>query len=428
MKLQSEYLKQPKNLSLNWMKVLVELSFLLAVFFSLIRVVALAFLCVFYALSVGYMLLQKRVRVGPYLFFLLAFLLYTLLACFWSFVADPFSDVIQVLLGYVVFAFCLYNVLETKEDCERYLRLFCLAGLAFCVYSIAFYGPSHFFSAMQTGERLGYEICGINQFGMYAGITFAICLYLAKMKKKYHYYALSILPILIVVASSSRKAMLFIFCAILFFFAFEKMQKSFFKGLLLVAGIFVGMYLILQLPAFEQILQRLQIFFETALQGSTTADEATEERIRLMEIGTSLFRESPLFGKGTSSFRHIASRYFQSRTYGDGGISAHNTYIDILVNFGVVGAVLYYLPIVQNAWKSFKGAMLKIPAFYCMFFLTAISFVLLDMSDISYLFIVSYAVNTIVARAAELHQEELKEKIDWGTTEELVEESSKYLK
>jgi len=221
--------------------------------------------------------------------------------------------------------------------------------------------------------------------------------------------------------------MLFVFCAVLFFFAFEKMQKSFFKGLLLVASIFAGVLLLLQLPAFEQILQRLQIFFETTLQGSTTADQATEDRLRLMEVGMSLFRESPLFGKGTSSFGYIASQYFQTTIYGS-KISAHNTYVDILANFGIVGAGLYYLPIVLNTWKSFKGAMLKIPVFYCLFFLTAISLVLLDMSDISYLFIVSYAVNTIVARAAELHQEELKEKIDWGTTEELVEESSKYLK
>lgn len=426
MNLQSEYLKQPKNLSMNWMKVLVELSFFLTVLFCLIRVKAVVFLSVFYALSAIYMLLQKRVRVGQYILFLFAFMTYVVLACFWSYASNSF-EIVKMLLGYVVFAFCLYNVLDAKEDCERYLRLFCFAGLAFCIYSIAYYGPAYFFNAIQTGERLGYEICGINQFGMYAGVIFTLCLYFAKIRKKLQYYVFSVLPLLLIVASSSRKAMLFAICAMVFFFAFEKMQKSFLKGLGIIAAILGGLWLLLQLPAFEQVLNRLEIFFETALQGSTTVDQGTEDRLRLMEVGMSLFRENPLFGKGTRAFGHIAIRYFTTHIYGS-EISAHNTYVDILANFGIIGATLYYFPIVKNAWKTFKGTMLKIPMFYCLFFITAVSFVLLDMSDISYLFIVSYTFNVIASRAIELHREELKEKIEWESTEIQVEESSKYLK
>lgn len=424
MKVQSSYLKQPKNTAANWMKYLVYLSFLLAVFFNLISRFFRPFLFVFIGFSLAYMLIRKSIKVGKYLWFLIAFMLYAILACFWSIAANPFGDIIVLLSAYVVFAFCLYNIVETKEDCARCLRLFCYAGLGFCLYSVAFYGPSTVLGAIQSGERLGKEICGINPFGMYAGITFTLCLYFAKTRKKYHYYLISLLPLLLVVASSSRKAILFVFCAILYFFSFQKLQKSFFKGILTVSIILGAVLLLLQLPVFEQISQRLQIFFEATLQGSTTVDQSAVDRMYLMEIGMKLFRDNPLFGKGTNSFSYIASGYF---TYGS-EISAHNTYTDILANFGLVGAVSYYLPVVFNAWGTFKGAMREIPAFYCMFFITAISLVLLDMSYVSYHFIVPYAFNALFARAIELHKDDLQKKIEWNDETSQTEENSKYLK
>ncbi len=425
MNLQSGYLKEAKHTSVNLMKLLVEFSFLLAVFFNLINRFSTAFLYVFFACSIVYILLQKKIHFGTYLSFLVAFLLYAILACFWTVASNPFADVIRLLLKYVVFAFCLHNVIETKEDCDRYLRLFCFAGLGFGLFAVAFYGPSQFVKSIQAGERLGHEICGINPFGMYAGITFTLCLYFAKIRKKYFYYLLSVLPLILVVASSSRKALLFVFCTILFFFTFEKMQKSFLKGLGIVVALLAGLWLLLQLPAFEQIWQRLQIFFEATLQGSTTVDQSAEDRLKLMEVGLHLFRDNPLFGKGTNAFRYIASGFF---TYGS-EISAHNTYVDILANFGIIGAVLYYMPIVIGVWKSFKGAMREIPFFYCLFFMTAITLALLDMSYVSYHFIVPYAFNALLFRAIDLYRDDLKQKINWGiSTDTLVEESSKYLK
>lgn len=423
MSTQSMYLKQPNHVAANWMKLLVYFAFFLAVFFNLINRFASPVLYAFIAMSAVYMMMQKHIRVGRYLGFLAVFLLYTILACFWSKASNPFGDVIRVLLKYAVFAFCLYNIIETKDDCETCLRLICLSGLGFSIFSAMFYGLPHVLSAIQTGERLGEEICGINPFGLYAGLTVSLCLYFAKNRNRIHYYVLMLLPTVLVLASSSRKAMLLVFCAIVYFFVIQKMQKSFGKGLVVLGAILGGLFLLLQLPAFEQVLQRLQIFFETTVQGSTTSDQSTEIRIKLIEIGMNIFKDHALFGNGTNSFRHIASAYFST-----GEISAHNTYVDILANFGIIGFLSYYIPVLILAWKLLKGVLREIPVFYCMLFVIGITVVLLDMSYVSYHFIVPYMFYSLFDRAIDLYGDDLKTKIVRPETEDSVKEVSKYLK
>lgn len=423
MSVKSNYLKEKQNQSIDWVKKLVFLTLFVAVFFNLINRVASPMLYLFIGVCVLYLLMRRNIRIGSIVFCFFAFCLYSMLACFWTPATDALEAVVRTVIKYAAFSICLYNVIETKDDCDRVLGIICMAGLGFCLFSIWHYGLPVMFSSIQTGERLGQEICGINSFGMYASLTFALCLYLARIRGKWLYYVLMLLPLLLVVASSSRKALLLGFCAILYFFAAQKLQKSFAKGILIVAVIVGGVLLVLQLPAFEQIWMRLQIFFETTVQGSTSSDESTEIRFRLIDVGLQFFKSHPLFGYGTNSFRYIAGTYFSMSE-----ISAHNNYVDILVNFGLIGFAFYYFPSVFMLWKSFKGVLREIPVFYFGLFFVLVSFVLLDMSYVSYHFIIPYVFFTLFARVVEVYDAELKEKIVRQDDEERVIEQSKYLK
>lgn len=418
----SKYLKGKQNQSVDWMKKIVYVLLFVAVFFNLINRAASPMLYLFIGASAIYLLMRRNVRVSAVVLCFFAFCLYSMFACFWTPANDPFEAVVRTILKYAAFAFCLYNIVETKDDCDRVLNLICVSGLAFCLFSVGYYGLSVIFSSIQTGERLGQEICGINTFGMYASLTFALCLYLARIKGKWLHYVLMLLPLILIVASSSRKALLLGFCAILYFFAAQKLQKSFAKGILIIGVIAGGVLLILQLPAFEQIWMRLQIFFETTVQGSTSSDESTEIRFRLIDVGLQFFKDHPIFGYGTNSFRYIAGTYFSMSE-----ISAHNNYVDILVNFGLIGFSVYYYPSLFLLWNAFKGILREIPVFYFGMFFVLVSFVLLDMSYVSYHFIIPYVFFTLFARVIELYQAELKEKVVHEEVDAEVEHS-KYLK
>ena len=423
MNVTSNYLKEKQNFSVNWMKKLVYVLLFLAVFFNLINRVASPTLYLFIGVSCIYLLMKRNIRVSVAVVCFFAFCLYSMLACFWTPANDAFEEVVRVVLKYTIFAFCLYNVVETKEDCDRVLNSFCLAGLAFSMFSVFYYGLPVIFSSIQIGERLGREICGINPFGMYASLTVVACLYLARIKGKWWYYLLIVLPLLLVVASSSRKALLLVFGAFIYFFAAQKLQKSFAKGILIIGVIVVGVVLILQLPAFEQIWMRLQIFFETTVQGSASSDASTKMRFRLIEVGLQFFKANPLFGRGTNAFRWLASTYFTNAE-----LSAHNNYIDVLTNFGLIGFVLYYIPILSLIVKMFKGLIREIPVFYFGAFFVLVSFVLLDMSYVSYHFIVPYLFVVLYSRVCGLYETELKERVLLVDDAENEGEHSKYLK
>jgi len=423
MSVKSNYLKKKQHQSVEWIKKLVFVALFAAVFFNLINRVASPMLYLFIGVSGIYLLMRRNIRIGPVVLCFFGFCLYSMIACFWTPANDALEAVVRTIIKYAAFSLLLYNVIETKEDCDQVLKIICMAGLAFCLFSIGYYGLPKMLSAIQTGERLGQEICGINSFGLYASLTFALCLYLARIRGKWLYYAWMLVPLLLVVASSSRKALLLGFCAILYFFAAQKLQKSFAKGILIVGVIVGGVLLVLQLPAFEQIWMRLQIFFETTVQGSTSSDESTEIRFRLIDVGLQFFRDHPLFGYGTNSFRYIAGTYFSMSE-----ISAHNNYVDILVNFGLIGFSVYYYPSMLLLWKSFKGILREIPVFYFGMFFVLVSFVLLDMSYVSYHFIIPYVFFTLFSRVWELYNPELKEKVVHQEDEETAVEYSKYLK
>ena len=140
------------------MKEIVVCIFFVALFCSLINRVASPMLYLLIAVSLAYMFVSRKIRVSTCVLLWICFLLYTMLACFWSPASDAQESVVRVVIKYVLFAFCLFNVVETKEDCEKMLRIFLFAGICFSIFSIWFYGFSKIIAAIQSGERLGAEI------------------------------------------------------------------------------------------------------------------------------------------------------------------------------------------------------------------------------------------------------------------------------
>lgn len=60
------------------------------------------------------------------------------------------------------------------------------------------------------------------------------------------------------------------------------------------------------------------------------ADHSSKERIQLLIDGFELFQNAPIFGIGLDNFRHFL------------GLYAHNTYLELLVDLGIIGFIIYY--------------------------------------------------------------------------------------
>lgn len=83
-------------------------------------------------------------------------------------------------------------------------------------------------------------------------------------------------------------------------------------------------------------------------QGSSESD--IESRLMIVREGFRLWRQSPLLGHGTRQFEQIAET---------GGLASHSTFVQLAVDGGVVGLLLYYGFYVPLLALALRGVMAR---------------------------------------------------------------------
>lgn len=81
-----------------------------------------------------------------------------------------------------------------------------------------------------------------------------------------------------------------------------------------------------------QRIQNLVLFF----RGDDVAEISVYARADLLAAGVELWMENPFFGLGADQYRYNVSSLGLTETY------SHSNFIEVLVNFGLVGAILFY--------------------------------------------------------------------------------------
>lgn len=80
---------------------------------------------------------------------------------------------------------------------------------------------------------------------------------------------------------------------------------------------------------YERFVERIIAFINT-LTGDSVIDESTNSRIELVDLGINLWIERPILGHGVGGFQDKYGAY------------AHNNWVDILANHGLVGFFIFY--------------------------------------------------------------------------------------
>ena len=102
-------------------------------------------------------------------------------------------------------------------------------------------------------------------------------------------------------------------------------------------------------------------FLQTASDGLVTRWEGAVEgtslgaRDRLISISLDLFVESPVWGYGLQANHAVGERWREGRGLdGDAPFSPHNTFLALLVSFGVVGSVPWFAMFASVGVRSWK--------------------------------------------------------------------------
>lgn len=193
------------------------------------------------------------------------------------------------------------------------------------------------YASMNGENRVGQLIGNENAIGLFfsTGILCSLVLFIKSKKIKAKLFLTVIMLVLgcMMLLTGSRKSVAFAVVGIilLVYFGYKKEQLG--KRFSAFVGLFVTLaalyVLITTLPIFSTINERFQLLFEGVSLG-TSSYETDQLRKMMVEKGLEAFWEKPIFGHGTGY------SYVLFGTY------SHNNFVELLMNYGLVGFSLYY--------------------------------------------------------------------------------------
>lgn len=297
----------------------------------------------FLGVSVVCMLLRYRIKLD---FYFLGLLCFTGIVTFGTFYSQSYSTVQDTLYYYVtmlVIVFCVMNYITSERDFVFVMRAIMLAGLSLSIYIFTYYG-SEFFDLINMSARanfrFGSELLNANTVGITTAFSSIIAFGLLIGRKSNVLVKLMELVCFTVcgffsLMSASKKATIIIILGCFCLLVFKKdSRKNVLKKIalfLLAVAVIAGLvYAIQNFKVFSVANARMQSFV-SFLETGESSSVSDYERAKFIEEGLEHFEESPIFGKGTDASKYYFGKY------------SHCNYVEVLMNFGLVGFIIYYM-------------------------------------------------------------------------------------
>lgn len=150
-----------------------------------------------------------------------------------------------------------------------------------------------------------------------------------------------LLDLIVVVLSASRKAILIVILAFVLYMLLKSRgngAKLFFRLLIAMLVVLACFFAIMNVPfLYNMVGYRIESMI-VGFFGGEGADASTSTRMGLVEHGIDFFFMSPVIGHGGANFSALDAAYFNANR----GYYAHNNFIEVLTDYGLIGFVLYY--------------------------------------------------------------------------------------
>ena len=338
----------------------------------------------FAGVVVVYIAVKKKILFAKEHYYLLAFCFLSFLTTIWSidFNTTLTSSISLLLLAGM--SILVYQVFD-KQDVNILLKAVFYAGIALVVTTAINAGFVEYMEAILTGKRLGGAMNAPNTFGVYCSVSFILGLHLLK-KKKVYYGLLLVVIFSGILASGSRNAFIItaIGSLISIFFAFKNLASS--KKALYIIIFLALVLLVYNLGFFDSIFSRIENL-DRPSGADSSEDPSLQSRLFMIKFGFERFFSRPIFGYGINNAQFLLEDYF-ARTY------LHNNYIELLVDVGLVGFVLYYInhvTLIKQLMKNRKGSL----DIYEIIFTVFVVLLIADMSIVFYYNKLTYIILTM---------------------------------
>ena len=300
------------------------------------------------ALLAIYALQKKSIRFDGLGICLSLFTVICLLSCLWALeISVAFSDTVT-MVQILILVILLYNYIQKEEKAELFITVMCIAATIFAIYTVFYFGIEEYFKGLEEGDRMGTGINNVNAIGMMTANAFILNLWQIFYRKKWIYILPAGICLVVSLGAASRTAVAGLIVGTFALFVFKGRGYKRLFSLLQCAGILLLLYLILQLPAFDVFMDRIDKMI-LAFFGESGADNASQVRLEMVELGLQTFYKYPISGVGIGN-SGIITQQLGFSTY------LHNNYIELLASVGIIGTVIYYLMFIIPFGKTIKPA------------------------------------------------------------------------
>lgn len=359
---------------------------------------------------------EKKIIIPSYCFVLLNFVAYNYASQMWAWYPNLVMTQFTSLAAGIIMCFIMVNYFMKTKSVGTILNVIAVSGIALGVYVIITYGGlSSFYEQATThtghieSTRLGREVANPNFIGMITAYSFIVLLYFALYKKKRMCYLLLIIPFLVMAASGSRKALLIIIIGfILLVYLKQNKEQGIVKVVkLLCWGIiaFAVISALLNLEIMETVKERMETFFNLFSDSGGKVDGSSLARKRMIETGINQIKETPLFGIGLGNGAALCFFRMGNFAY------LHNDFIEMAVNNGIVGLVLYYSVIITLLNKHVKLMKKYNDPEIIISFIILFIFMLMNIAQVTYYGIVAtYVYMTLWISTVEIYERRGKDE------------------
>lgn len=231
-----------------------------------------------------------------------------------------------------------------------WFRLFVFASVAMCIYFLYKEGFHY-----GVDDVRGDTEINLNTIGMLSAFScsLAVFFYIEEVESRFRimWMGIILLFIFMILLSASRKALVIPIIIFSIYKVFSgglsNVPKNVFISLLLVC---LCLWMVLSIPIlYEMIGYRVEGLINGYLSTDGEVDSSTSTRMMLIEFGMLIFPQEMWLGHGIATFRFLKEAMLGGTAY-----YAHNNYIELLVDIGLIGTVLYYSFYIFVLFKLYK--------------------------------------------------------------------------
>lgn len=353
-------------------------------------------------ISILYFIKKKKIIISKVFIWFAIFIIFGCMSFLW---AENSNNVVHKILQLLINLYnmlIITNIIETKEDLNSIIKCFFVSGLFMSIITLT----TSNYGTISRYNRLGSQIGNSNiiSFNIFCSLIFTILAY-QKYPQKIYIIGIILMAIIIILMGSRKTILMLPFVLILYLILNKKIplnkkiKNLLFFVLLVIIVIFFcfnNSYL------YNLIGSRIEDMF-SSLIGNEVTDLSINNRNNMIVQGLEWFKSKKTLGYGLDNYCYLYLKKYGIDYY------AHNNYIELLVDLGITGIIIYYSFFINLIIKFLKSKIIHNEK-TCLIFSLLVSILIMDYAKVSYGDRVFSIVITIIYLIFENERENNNEK------------------